>query len=122
MSPASGGPSSSSSSSSAPDRQRVRCPTCRAGQEWSDTCRRCRSDLRLLRELADAYHQTRLACLARLKAGRPRAALRLARQCRELSASAESDRLLAVCCLAARDWAAAAALGRQLGSGSGDGG
>jgi hypothetical protein len=103
--------------SPSPDRERVRCPTCRVEQDWADTCRRCRSDLRLLRELADTYHQTRLACLAHLGAGYPRAALRLAHQCRELSASAESDRLLAVCSLAARDWPTALALGRRLGAG-----
>ncbi len=92
----------------------VRCPTCRALQSWSDTCRRCRSDLRLLREVHEAYQQTRSLCLARLRAGRFRAALELARRCRDLVPSAESDRLLAVCSLRLGDWPAAVSLGRRL--------
>ena len=31
----------------------MRCPTCRAEQEWSDNCRRCRCDLQLLREVEE---------------------------------------------------------------------
>lgn len=91
----------------------VRCPTCGAVQAWSDTCRRCRSDLRLLRAVHEAYQQTRLACLARLRTGEHRSALRLARRCHELSASSDSARLLAVCALLAGDWPSAASLGRR---------
>ncbi len=100
----------------APERlegEQMRCPTCRALQKWSDTCRRCRSDLRLLRELNDAYQQTRRACLARLRAGEFRAALRLAEQGHALSASANSTRLRAVCALLAGDWPTAASLARH---------
>ena len=52
----------------------VRCPTCRALQEWSDACRRCRSDLRLLRASAAAYERSRRACLEAVRSGDPRAA------------------------------------------------
>jgi hypothetical protein len=97
-----------------PDPETVRCPTCRAVQEWSDTCRRCRCDLRLLRELADAYRHSRRRCLRELRAGRPREALRSARRCRRLRDDAESRRLLAVCTLLCGDWPAAAALGRDV--------
>lgn len=99
---------------SPPDPHTVRCPTCRARQDWSDTCRRCRSDLRLLREVAEAYRARRLACLHYLRGDDPGAALRAARSCRTLSASAESRRLLALAALLVGDWPDAAALARPL--------
>lgn len=37
----------------------VRCPTCHAEQEWSDVCRRCKCDLRLLRSMAEACRRHR---------------------------------------------------------------
>lgn len=88
----------------------VRCPTCRALQEWSDACRRCKSDLRLLREFATAYDRHRRACLDELRSGRPRAAWRHARRCRALRDDAESLRLLALAALHCGLWATAAAL------------
>ena len=91
----------------------VRCPTCRAVQEWSDACRRCRSDLRLLREFASAYRRDRRACLEALRSGRPGAAWPLARRCQALRGDAESLRLLAVVALCRGDWATAAALARR---------
>jgi hypothetical protein len=91
----------------------VRCPTCRAVQEWSESCRRCKTDLRLLLDVADAYLRGRLRCLLRLRAGRPRAALRAARLCHELRADEESARLLAVCALLCEDWETAAALAQD---------
>ncbi len=90
-----------------PDPATVRCPTCRAEQEWADTCRRCKCDLR---EAAASYLQSRRACLLHLHADRPRAARLAARRCRDLAASAESHRLLAVAALRCRDWAAATVL------------
>jgi len=97
-----------------PDPATVRCPTCRAEQSWSDTCRRCKCDLRLLREAAEAYHRARRACLLHLDAGQPRAALLAARRCRGLAPSAESRRLLAVAALLGGEWADAAATARRL--------
>jgi hypothetical protein len=92
----------------------VRCPTCRALQPWSDTCRRCRADFRLLRACAAAYRQDRRACLEHLRAGSPRAALHAARRCHALRPDAESRRLLALAALQAGDWATAAELARRL--------
>lgn len=92
----------------------VRCPTCRAVQEWSDTCRRCKSDLRLLREFAASYERSRRACLDELRAGHPRAARRAAQHCHALRAGAESRRLLAVAALHCGDWPTAAALARRV--------
>ena len=91
----------------------VRCPTCRAVQEWSDTCRRCRSDLRLLRASAASYRRSRRACLEQLQSGTAPAALPAARLCHALGADPESRRLLVVSALLAGDWATAAALGSR---------
>jgi hypothetical protein len=83
---------------------RVRCPTCRAVQEWSDSCRRCRSDLRLLRAAQAAYDSNRRSCVINLDAGRPDLALGHALRCVELRPDAESRRLLALCALVSEDW------------------
>ena len=53
----------------APDQ--VRCPTCRALQEWSDTCRRCRSDLSLLRAACSTHLDHRRNCILQLDAACP---------------------------------------------------
>jgi len=82
----------------------VRCPTCRAVQEWSDTCRRCKSDLRLLRAFAASYRRSRRDCLEGLRSGHPFEALRAARRCHALRPDAESRRLLALAALRAGDW------------------
>lgn len=96
-----------------PDAATVRCPTCRAAQPWSDTCRRCQSDLRLLRAVAGAYRRSRRACLRHLRDGHPRAAWRAARHAHALVPSAEARRLLAVSALRAGDWTRAAELARR---------
>jgi hypothetical protein len=94
--------------------ERVRCPTCRAEQEWSDTCRRCKSDLRLLRAFAAAYQRSRSACLEHLRQGEGRAAMAAARRCYELRPDAESRRLLALAALECGDWATATAVARTI--------
>ncbi|HEV3003341.1 MAG TPA: hypothetical protein VGX78_02725 [Pirellulales bacterium] len=90
------------------------CPTCRATQEWSPTCRRCKCDLSLLRMVADEYRESRLRCLQELRWGRHQAALDHARQCLRLDAKGESQRLFAVCALLARDWPSALATARRI--------
>jgi hypothetical protein len=90
------------------------CPTCRAVQEWSDTCRRCKSDLRLLREVEEAYQSNRRACLRELQAGDARAALGSAHRCYSLRTDEESRKLLALSSLLSGDWATADALAREL--------
>ncbi len=92
----------------------LRCPTCRAEQPWSDACRRCKSDLRLLREVADEYAATRMLCLTHLYRNQPGAALEEARHCFSLWADSDSRRLLAVCELLNRNWPAALAQAEQL--------
>ena len=87
----------------------VRCPTCGARQEWSDVCRRCKADLRLLRRAAAAYLRSRNRCLIAWRQGRVDAARRHARDCFRLSPRDESRRLLALCALLENDWPAAAA-------------
>jgi hypothetical protein len=99
-----------------PDLETVACPTCRAVQPWADACRRCRSDLRLLREAASAYARDRLACLAQLRAGRVHAARLAARRCHDLAPGPDSRRLLAVASLLADDRPTAVEMAR-LGSG-----
>jgi hypothetical protein len=93
---------------------RVRCPTCRAEQEWSDTCRRCKSDLRLLRAFAAAYQRSRSACLEFLRQGQGRAAMAAARRCYELRPDTESRRLLALAALECGDFETAALLARVI--------
>jgi hypothetical protein len=96
------------------DRSTLVCPTCRATQEWSPTCRRCKCDLSLLVLVADEYHESRSRCLQELRWGRHQAALDHARDCLRLDANRESKQLLAVCALLARDWPSAAAVARRL--------
>jgi hypothetical protein len=83
-------------------------------QEWSDTCRRCKSDLRLLRGCAAAYQRNRRLCLEHLRSGSPRIALQAARRCHVLRADADSRRLLAVAALLAGDWMTAVNVAQQV--------
>lgn len=78
----------------------MRCPTCRAEQVWSDSCRRCKSDLRLLRSVFESAEKTRAAARQHLASGRPEAALQAARQLVLLTRDGASLRLLADCHLA----------------------
>jgi hypothetical protein len=80
-----------------PVEDELRCPTCGARQVPADTCRRCKSDLRLLRSALRAYDAHRRRGLLALAAGRLDEALRHARRCHELRPGPDSHRLLAVC-------------------------
>jgi hypothetical protein len=93
----------------------VRCPTCRAEQSWQPACRRCKSDLGLLREVAEAYFQARHACLARFRQRRYAEALVAALKCNDLSPGHESKRLLACMSLFNGDYATAHGLGYSGG-------
>lgn len=92
--------------------QTMCCPTCRAWQEWSDTCRRCRGDLRLLRALDQEYQAQRAACLRQFHAGHSDAALDHARQCVQMRDDEAARRLLAVCALFHGDYSTALAAAR----------
>ena len=96
-----------------PARPTMRCPTCRAEQVWSDTCRRCKCDLSLLRRVFAAYQAARTRCLTELKVGQIEAALAAARECCQLNSRPESRRLLAVCSLLHGDWPAAVAVAKS---------
>lgn len=92
-----------------------RCPTCRAVQEWSDTCRRCKCDLRLLRAAERACRHSEARCLAELRAGRPAIALRHARECERLRPGSPARELVAVCAMLTGDWPTAVALAQSAG-------
>jgi hypothetical protein len=93
----------------------LRCPTCGARQGWVDTCRRCKSDLRLLRAALEAYEGHRRAALLALDVGRLDAAVHHAHRCHELRPGPESHGLLAVCKLLRGDWPDAAEMARAAG-------
>ncbi|MGC8643658.1 MAG: hypothetical protein ACP5XB_27685 [Isosphaeraceae bacterium] len=82
----------------------VRCPTCRAVQVWSDQCRRCRSDLRLLRAACSTYQHHRGCCFLELDAGHLQVALGHALRCYDLQPGPDSLRLLSLCALAREEW------------------
>jgi len=97
----------------APLQNNVVCPTCGARQEWSDVCRRCKCDLRLLRAAAETYRRSRNGCLAALHGGQLALALERARDCERLIPCPESRRLSAVCALLNGDFPAAFAAARE---------
>jgi hypothetical protein len=88
-------------------REELRCPTCGVQQVWSDRCRRCKSDLRLLRAALEAYEHNRELCLYFLDADDPQTAFRHAQSCHQLRPGPETHRLLALCYLIAEDWQSA---------------
>lgn len=94
---------------------RVRCPTCKAQQEWSDACRRCQCNLAFLRSAMDACRRSRRRALLHLRAGRLPEALRHARRACTLSPDQRSMRLLAVCYLLSGNWVQAVFLARMAG-------
>lgn len=92
----------------------LRCPTCRASQPWSDSCRRCKCDLRLLREASEAYRAARSRALAAVRAGEPLRAVEWARRAARIAPEASACELLAACLLLAERWAEAQAAARQI--------
>jgi len=96
----------------------LRCPTCGARQGWSDTCRRCKSDLRLLGDAIEAYDRHRRSTLLDIDAGRLDTALRHARRCHELWPGPESHRLLAVCQFLRGDWVDAVEIAQGVDEGA----
>ncbi len=95
----------------------LRCPTCGAKQPWSESCRRCKCDLALLRRVAETWRHDRRRCLQALHAGRIADALRHARRCFQLNPDPSSVRLLAVCHLLGGDWPQSVALAQTAENG-----
>jgi len=83
------------------------CPTCGARQEWSDTCRRCKCELILLRRVTDEVQASRRRCLWSLRCGRADEALLHARRSYTLCPDRAAARLLALCHLLQGNWTAA---------------
>ncbi len=75
---------------------KLRCPTCGARQDWSDTCRRCRCDLRLVHRALRAVNHHRRQCLEFLREDRYDQAWQAARQCCDLDDREENRQLLAL--------------------------
>jgi hypothetical protein len=98
----------------------VRCPTCRAQQVWSETCRRCKCDLRLLYEAEQSYRNSRTRCLNALHAGRADAAMVEAQVCLRIRPDEEARKLLAVSALMTGDWPTAIKLAVECPSDSVD--
>ena len=84
------------------------CPVCRAAQAWSDSCRRCRCDLRLLRQADEACRHARQQTLFHLCAGRWADAHHAAHTYHALRPGFDSRRLLASCYLLSGDFLQAA--------------
>jgi len=85
----------------------MRCPVCRAADNRTSQCRRCKADLSLLVEL-ERQHARHLTRAARaLTHGEAADCLHHAGQARALRADAASARLLALGYLKARDFASA---------------
>ena len=92
-------PSIHASSIHAEATESVRCPTCRASQGWSNECRRCGSDLSLLRKFAARCRWHRQQSLWAINEERFGDALAHAEQSQELRPDAPATQLLAVCLL-----------------------
>ncbi|MDR1385260.1 MAG: hypothetical protein LBJ67_15640 [Planctomycetaceae bacterium] len=45
-----------------------RCPVCGAEQAWQNECRRCRTDIRILRQLANEAYSLQRRCFEALMA------------------------------------------------------
>ncbi len=79
------------------------CPTCNARQAWSDQCRRCKTDLTLLRQIWLAAEMERRQCLRMLADGHPHQARRHARQYATYVGHPQAARLIGVCNLLIKD-------------------
>jgi hypothetical protein len=87
-----------------PQEDTLVCPVCRAAQAWCETCRRCRCDLGLLYRAEQARRSALQAALRNLRDGRWAEALGCAQASHALRPTADSRRLLAVCCLLGGDF------------------
>jgi len=94
----------------------LRCPTCNAAQAWSDECRRCKSDLSLLRRVIQSRQQFCEFALHAIREQRYFAALDAAQRAHELYPDTNSRRLLASCQMLTGNWLQAVRLAREESS------
>ncbi|HZY86686.1 MAG TPA: hypothetical protein VFE78_17760 [Gemmataceae bacterium] len=85
----------------------MRCPVCKADNAQGPQCRRCKADLALLFDLEAARRARLDAARAHLVGGRWHEAAAGAEEANRLRRDGESQRLLAVARLLARDFAGA---------------
>ena len=85
----------------------LRCPTCGASNQSGPTCRRCRSDLRLLHRLEGDRAAEARALAQALSEARWDDALLSAQYMHQLRQDDQSARYLAVCQLLTNQFAAA---------------
>lgn len=88
-------------------QQEMTCPTCGARQVPSDACRRCQSDLRIVRSVHGQWEHARRECLALLASRRLKRATEAARRVHALSPDEASLRLLATCYILQGNFSAA---------------
>lgn len=93
-----------------PTTDTMRCPTCGARQEWSDSCRRCKCDLALVRPVLQHRQRLRSAALQALRDGRFADALTAAEHAYALQRDEDARRWLAVAQLLTGRYAAAITL------------
>jgi len=87
-----------------PAEENLVCPVCRAVQKPSETCRRCRCDLRLVLCVQGAARDARRQALLHLARHRWAEAFHAAQTFHAIQPGADSRRLLAVCCLLSGDF------------------
>ena len=76
------------------DPRSLVCPTCGARQVWADTCRRCKCDLTLVRQLLSRCEALRRSCLIQFNAGNYDQALQIAQACYQLAPDRDVARLV----------------------------
>jgi hypothetical protein len=97
-----------------PEPSSMCCPTCRAKQAWSDTCRRCGSDFTLLRRFAARARWYREQCLLAIHTSDDKTAADYARALYDLTPDASAAKLLAVCLVQIGDFDGARLLAESL--------
>lgn len=80
-------------------QQEMTCPTCGARQVPADACRRCHSDLRMVRSVRSQSEETRRQCRALLSNRRLKRATEAAHRALAQSHDEASLRILATCYL-----------------------
>jgi hypothetical protein len=91
----------------------MRCPVCKADNDESPQCRRCKADLSLLAALECRRGRVLAEAVGRLAGADAQGALAAARTADAIRRDAESQRVLAIARLFSRDFAGAWASYRE---------